>query len=177
MGQSIESGSGEAFATEDFGPVLKREVRRHDEAVPLVGSRDDVKQEFRSGFAGGDVAEFVEDQQIEFAERLPVPQQLAFLFGFEQLSDQLGHSEEPDSSPLSASRHAQCRGQMRLAGSGGAYEKDILPSLQVITMDELQDQRLVHAGSGGKVELIEQLGCREPSGLEASLGGFALTLD
>ena len=43
MGQPIQRCSGEPFASEDLCPVLEREVRRHDEAVPLVGSRDDIE--------------------------------------------------------------------------------------------------------------------------------------
>jgi len=43
VGEAIEGSSGEAFAAEDFGPVLEREVRGDDEAVPLIGSRDDIE--------------------------------------------------------------------------------------------------------------------------------------
>ncbi len=65
MGEPIERGTGEAFAAEDFGPVFERQVRRHDQAVPFVGGGDDVEQQFGSGLAGGNVAQFIEDQQIE----------------------------------------------------------------------------------------------------------------
>ena len=70
MGEPIERGTGEAFAAEDFGPVLEGQVRGHDQAVPFVGRGDDVEQEFGSGLAGGNVAQFVEDDQIELGQLL-----------------------------------------------------------------------------------------------------------
>jgi hypothetical protein len=33
--EAIEGSAGETFAAEEFGPVLEREVRRHDQAIPL----------------------------------------------------------------------------------------------------------------------------------------------
>ena len=48
VGEPVERGAGQAFAAEDLGPVLERQVRRHDQAVPLIRSGDHVKQEFGS---------------------------------------------------------------------------------------------------------------------------------
>ena len=77
MREPIQSRPGEAFAAEDFGPVFERQVGRHDQAVPFVGGGDDIEQQLRPGLAGGDVAEFVEDQEVELVQRLPVAEQLA----------------------------------------------------------------------------------------------------
>lgn len=107
MREPIERGTGEAFAAEDFGPVLKGQVRGHDQAVPFVGRGDDVEQEFGAGLAGGDVAEFVEDQQVELAQRLSIAEQLAFFLGFQQLGDEFGDAEEPHLAALSTGGHAQ----------------------------------------------------------------------
>ena len=65
MGEAIQGRSGEPLAAEDLGPVLERQVGRHDQAVPFVGRGDHVEQEFRPGLAGRHVAQFVEDQQIQ----------------------------------------------------------------------------------------------------------------
>ena len=43
MRESIEGRSGESFAAEDFGPVLKRQVRCHDEALAFVRRADHVE--------------------------------------------------------------------------------------------------------------------------------------
>jgi len=40
MGQPIEGGSGEAFATEHLRPVLEWQISRHDQTQPFVGRAD-----------------------------------------------------------------------------------------------------------------------------------------
>ena len=60
-----------AFAAERFRPVLERQVGSQDQAVAFVGRGDHVEQEFRAGLAGRNVAEFIEDQEIQLAQLLP----------------------------------------------------------------------------------------------------------
>lgn len=55
MGQPVEGGAGQAFAAQDFGPVLERQIRRHDKTAALVRPGDDVEEELSSGLAGGDL--------------------------------------------------------------------------------------------------------------------------
>ena len=64
MGEPIQGRPGQAFAAEYLGPVLERQVGGHDQAVPLVGRGDHVEQEFRPRLAGGNVAQFIEDQEV-----------------------------------------------------------------------------------------------------------------
>ncbi len=66
MCEPVECGAGEALAAEHFGPVLKRQVGRDDQAQPFIGRADDVEQQFRADLAGRDLAQFVQDQQIEY---------------------------------------------------------------------------------------------------------------
>ena len=47
VGQAVESGSGQSFAAEHFGPVFERQVRRDDDAVAFVRGADDIEQKFR----------------------------------------------------------------------------------------------------------------------------------
>lgn len=55
MIQAIQGRTGEPFAAEDFGPVLERQIRSHDQAVPLVRCGDHIEQQLRSSLAGGNV--------------------------------------------------------------------------------------------------------------------------
>lgn len=107
----------EAFTAEDFGPIFKREIGGHDQAVPFIRGGDDVEQQFGSGLAGGDVAEFVEDQQVNLVQLLPVSQKLAFLFCLQQLGDEFGDAEEPHLAALSTCGHAEGCGEVRFAGA------------------------------------------------------------
>ena len=34
--EAIKGGAGEAFTAEDFGPIFKREIGGHDQAVPFI---------------------------------------------------------------------------------------------------------------------------------------------
>ena len=121
-----------------LGPVLERQVGRHDQAVAFVGRGDHVEQEFRPGLAGRNVAQFVQDQQVQLAQLLPQPQELTFLFGFQQQGDQLGDAEEADLAALSAGGHAQRRGQVRLARPAGTDEQNVLALVEVLALDEFQ---------------------------------------
>ena len=77
MRETIQSRPGEAFAAGDFGPVFERQVGRHDQADPFVGGGDEIEQQLRPGLAAGDVAEFVEDQEVELIQRRPVAEQMS----------------------------------------------------------------------------------------------------
>ena len=83
VGEAVQRRSREPFAAQHLGPVLERQVRGHDQAVALVGRGDHVEQQFRPGLAGRNVAQFVEDQEIQLAKLLPQPQELPFFFGFQ----------------------------------------------------------------------------------------------
>ena len=175
--QAVQRNAGEAFAPQDLGPVLEGEVGRHDQAVPLICRRDDIEQQFRSRLAGGNVAEFVEDQEVKLAQRLSVTQQLPLLLGFEQLGDEFGDAEEPRLAALGAGGHAQGGGEVRLAGSRGADEQHVLAVVEVVPFDQLEHERFVDARPGGEVELVEQLGGGEPGRLQSSLGRLAFAFE
>ena len=68
MCEAVESGSGQSFAAENFGPVFEGQVRRDDDAVAFVRGADDIEQEFGADFAGRHVAQFIEYQQVELRE-------------------------------------------------------------------------------------------------------------
>jgi hypothetical protein len=64
MGQAVEQGSGEPFASADFRPVLKGKIGRHDQAEPFISTDDDFKEEFRSQFGKRDIPQFIQEQQV-----------------------------------------------------------------------------------------------------------------
>ena len=91
MGEAVEGGGGEAFVAEDFGPVLESEVGGEDDTGPFVGMGDHIEQQFRPGLAGGDIAEFVEDEQVESAELVAEAKQVSVLVGLAEGGDEFDH--------------------------------------------------------------------------------------
>ena len=65
MCQAIQSGSGQTFAAQDFGPVFERQVRGNNDAVPFVRGADHVEQKFGTNLAGWHVTQFVEHKQVQ----------------------------------------------------------------------------------------------------------------
>lgn len=117
VGEAIESGAGESFGAEDLGPLFEAEVGGEDDAGLFIRGGNDIEEEFGSGLAGGDVAELVEHEQVEFGQLLAESQQVSVLLGFAERGDQFGNSPEADLFPLGAGGHGQCRRQMRFSSA------------------------------------------------------------
>ena len=66
VGEAVQGCPGEPLAAEYLRPVFERKVRGHNQALSLIGRADHVEQQLRSDLAGRHVAEFIQNQQIEF---------------------------------------------------------------------------------------------------------------
>jgi hypothetical protein len=64
VSDAVEKGSREPLVHENFGPLFEGQVRGHDDALALIGATDDFEEQLGSGFAEGDIAELVKDEQI-----------------------------------------------------------------------------------------------------------------
>ena len=122
MRQAIQRGSGEPFAAEDFGPIFKGQIGGHNQAQPFVGHGDHVEQQFGTGFGRRDVAEFIEDHEIESGELAFEPREFLVFAGFQQQRDQLRHAKEPDFVSLLAGGDPERRRQMRFSSAAIADE-------------------------------------------------------
>ena len=68
MSEPIERGPCQPFAAQDLSPVFKGQIGRYDQAETFIRCADDVEQQLRAEFTGGDISQFIQDQQIEFRE-------------------------------------------------------------------------------------------------------------
>mgnify|MGYP001614518690 CR=1 FL=1 len=68
MREPVERGPGQAFAAQDLHPLLERQVGGEDQAGAFVSGADHIEEKFGAELAGRDVAEFIEDQKIEFGQ-------------------------------------------------------------------------------------------------------------
>lgn len=94
MGQPIQRCPGEPLAAQHLRPVLEGQIGGHDQAGPLVGRADHIEQQLRPQLARRDVAQLVEDQQVQLGQLTLHPRELSFFPGFHQLSDQLGNRNQ-----------------------------------------------------------------------------------
>ena len=155
MGQAVQRRSREPLATEHLGPVLEWQVGGHDQAVSLVAVAITSNSSSAPALLAGNVAQFVEDQQIQLAKLLPEPQELTFFLASRSRVMSSVTRKKRTLRPLSASGHSQRRGQVGLACTAGTDEQNVLSLVEILAFDELQKQWLVDAGAGLKVELIE----------------------
>ena len=44
VGQAVQQGSGQPLGAADFSPLLERQVRRDDQALPLIRPADDFEE-------------------------------------------------------------------------------------------------------------------------------------
>ena len=65
MREPVERGAGESFAAQHLHPLLEGQVGGDDHAGAFIGGADHVEEQFGAQLAGRDVAEFVEDQQVQ----------------------------------------------------------------------------------------------------------------
>ncbi len=94
MGQTVEERGGHLCITEDAGPFAERQVRGDDDECPLIETADQMKEQLAAGLSEGQVAEFVEDQDVEAAEETGQPT-LSFGAGFRvELVEQVDAVEE-----------------------------------------------------------------------------------
>jgi len=59
MGQAVQRGTCQAFATEDFGPAFEGQVGRDNHAGSFVRGTDHIEQEFRAQLARRDEPQLV----------------------------------------------------------------------------------------------------------------------
>ena len=53
MCQPVQQCTSQTLGAHHLGPVLKRQIRRHNQALPLIRSADDFKKQFRANLAEG----------------------------------------------------------------------------------------------------------------------------
>jgi len=64
VGQAIQQGLAEPGIGEHLGPFREREVGRNDHRGFFCTLRDHRKQQFRPQFRQGDIAQFIDTDQI-----------------------------------------------------------------------------------------------------------------
>jgi len=69
MRQAVQQGRRHPLALEDLPPVSERQIAGDQQAGPLVAVGEDLEEQFCAGAAEGQVAQFVDDQQVGLTRR------------------------------------------------------------------------------------------------------------
>lgn len=88
VGQPVQEGAGEAFGTEGFGPFFERQIAGDQRRAALIALRDQLEEKFSAGFAEGNLAQLIDDQQFDLRPRALQAQQALLVSGFHQFVDQ-----------------------------------------------------------------------------------------
>ena len=65
MGEPVEERSGHLCIAEDAGPFTEGQVGGDDDRGAFVEFADQVEQELAAGLGEGQIAKFVQDQEVE----------------------------------------------------------------------------------------------------------------
>ena len=127
MGEAVEECCCHLGVTEYTGPFTEAEIGRDDDAGLLVEPREQVEQERPARGAEGQVAKFVEDDEVKLGQ--PVSQLPCLVHGLFLLEgiDQVDGGEEPDLLAVVLDRlDAERGGNVGLARARSADEHNIV---------------------------------------------------
>ncbi len=160
MREAVEERGGHLGVTEDGRPFAECEVRGDDDRGAFVELADEVEQELAAGLGEREIAELVEDQEVEAGDQVRGAA-LAFGAGFGvELVHQVDDIEEPAAAAVANAGACDAHSEMGLAGSSSADQHEIALVVEEVSGGEVADQRLVDLG-GLEVKLLDLLGERQ----------------
>src|SRR5579859_670277 len=143
MGEPIEQSRRHLRITEHARPFAKSEIGRDDHRRPFVEAADHVEQKLSASLSERQIAELIEDDEVEAGEIIGEPSLAArSSFGLEPI-DQINGVEEPAARSGADTGARDRHRQMRLAGAGPADQDDVALLRDEVTASEIAHQTLV----------------------------------
>ena len=121
MREAIQQSAGEAFRTEDFGPLLERQVGGDHGRAAFVALAEHLEQQLGAGLRQWHEAQFIDDQQFIGSNLLLESQQLLLVARFDQLADQRGGGGEADAVTTLAGGETKRQRDVRLTGAARSW--------------------------------------------------------
>src|SRR5690554_4215857 len=169
VGEPVEERGRHLGVAEDARPFAKGEVGGDDDRGALVEAADQMEQQLAAGLGEGQVAELVEDDEVEAGEMIGDAALAAGAGLGLELVDEIDDVEEATAGAAADAGPCDGDGCVALAGAGSADQHDVALLLDEAAAGEVAHQRLVHGG-GIEVEVVDVLGQRQ-------LGDRHLVLD
>jgi hypothetical protein len=160
VSKPIEQRSGHFSVPEDARPSTEGEVRGDDDRGALVEPADEVEQQLAAGLGEGQIAEFVEDDEVHAGSMIGEPTLPAITgLGLEPV-DEIDHVVESAAGAAADAASGNGDGEMGLAGAGPADQHGIALLCDEAAAGEVVDERLVDRGAL-ELEVVEVLGERQ----------------
>ena len=160
VGEPVEHGGGHLGVAEHLGPVGEGKVRGDEQRRVLVELADQVEQKLAAGLAEGQIAQFVDDDEIVAEQLLRQPAAApGSLFLFE-LVDQIDQIEEASPGAAADNRRSHGNAQMGFAGASAADEDGVAFGIQEGAGGEFANLSLID-GCIGEDELVQIFENRE----------------
>ena len=127
VSESIEKRGGELFVTgEDRDPFGKREIRRDDDASPLVTLREEVEEKLAAAAIERYEAELVDDEELDVLKASMETRELALVARFDERADEIGGAREEDASSPAGGLDSKGDREVGLSSADRASEDEIL---------------------------------------------------
>ena len=146
--QAIKQRGGHLGIAEDGGPFPECEVGGDNDRGALVETADEMEEELPAGLGEGQIAELVEDDEVEAGQMIGKSALAAVAgLGF-QLIDEIDDVVEAAAGAAADAAAGNGDGQMGLAGPSAADQDDVALLGDEAAAGEILDQRLVDRGIG-----------------------------
>lgn len=157
VGDAVEQRGRHLRIAEHGGPFPEGQVRRHDDRGTLVKTADQVEQQLTAGLCKGQIAELVEDEEVEAAEGIS-GSALAIVTGLDvQLVDEVDRVEEAPAGPVMDTGAGNTDGEVGLACPRPADQDDVALLCEEVSSGEVPDRRFIDRGIF-EPELFDLLG-------------------
>src|SRR5208282_4105208 len=169
VSEAVEQRGRHLWIAEHARPFAEGEVGRDDDRGALIETADEMEQQLPAGLGEGEIAEFVEDDEVEAREIIGEPSLAASARLSLELIDEIDGGEEAPAQSGSDAASRDGDGQMRLARSGSPDQDDVAllgdeAAGGEVAHESLVDRRVLER------EVVDVLGQRQ-------LGDGELVLD
>jgi len=124
--EAVEDGGGQDGIREDRAPVAIGFVGRENDAALQIAARDELEEKLSGALIEGEVAHFVEDQDLGAAQGLQAGLQTVGFGILRQLVEQISHRIEHDGLPIEQGGHPQTDRQVGFAHAGRTEQQHVL---------------------------------------------------
>lgn len=155
VGEPVEQCGGHLGITKHAGPFAEGEVGCDDDRGTFVELADQVEQELSASLGEGQIAELVQDQEVEAGDQVGGPA-LALGAGFGiELVHQVDHVEEPAPAPSPDTGPGDADGKMGFAGACAADQDEVM-----LMVEEVAVGQVAESYAGKWVTWIERVAYR-----------------
>ena len=155
MKESVQDSSGQHMVVEDLAPVHEALVAGHNQAGSFIATHDEPEDETGLFPGKGQIADFIDDEQLGIGQLLEHPFQPVFMLGLDQAGHERFQGRKLDRIASFNRLDGKPDGQMGFASARRAENDDIVETLHKAKTAEFSYLTSVQAGLKVEVELLD----------------------